>query len=141
MTPAEGLREIIAGITPAPTELNGFSFRVSKLVDGDLEIAFIDQPGSPPETATGHDYPSVQVLCRSSKGTNGYSRGYDAMTFIQRTLHLIDPDSTDGLRYPELVSSVSSTGIAPLGSDSEDRPQFSTNFRLIIMPTDPGHRQ
>lgn len=141
MTPAEGLYEIIRGISPVPTELTGFNMSISQWIGGDFQIAFLDQPGSGPETATGHDYPSVQVLCRGNKSATGYTKAYNALRYISRVLHLIPPEGTDGLRYPELVSCVASTGIASLGSDTEDRPQLSTNFRLIIAPTNPGNRQ
>lgn len=139
MTPAAGLKAII--VAAGLTELTGFTLKVSKLVDdaADTVAAFIDHPGSPPETVVGMNYPSVQVFVRAAKGSGAYEAGYTAIDAIVRKLHLVDPVSVTA-QYSELVSCLASTGIAPLGDDSKGRPTFSVNFRLITQPADPGNR-
>lgn len=142
MSPAEGLHTLVNAATlPA---LASFALRIGRLTDGagssHRELVFIDHPGSPPETIVGVDYPSVQIMVRGAKSMVGYQEAYLAIKTVTNFLHLLDT-TIPPILYPELVSCLASTGIAPLGNDAQDRPQFSTNFRLITQPADPGNRQ
>lgn len=142
MSPAEGLHTLVEGAVLGA--LTDFALRIGRLTDGagssHREIVFIDHPGSPPETIVGVDYPSVQVIVRGAKSLVGYQESYLAIKAVTNFLHLLDT-TTPPISYPELVSCLASTGIAPLGNDAQDRPQFSVNFRLITQPADPGNRQ
>ena len=137
VSPAKGIKDIIAAAALA--ELNGFTLFVSVLAESTAPaIAFLDQPGSPPETIVGLDYPSVQVLARGTTSSASYEATRAAIDAIYRHLHLLNPATQ--VQYTELVSCLASTGIAPLGNDDKNRPRFSGNFRLITQPADPGNR-
>ena len=143
MSPAEGIKQIIEDAALSEVLAASALLMVSELIDGTTVVnsclAFLDQPGSPPETAVAVDYPSVQVLARGERGTGAYPTTWNMIKAVTDHLHRIQTPDNSG-SYPELVSCLASSGIVFLGYDDIHRPLFSTNFRLITNPTNPGNR-
>jgi hypothetical protein len=140
--PSVGIADILIaanlGIMPVATmAVNAWPIYSGQLPTArDQAIAVIDRPGLMPEVKVAIDYPSVQLLIRSSRV--GYIA---ARTKAEELFNALQAIPDGGAHFPELTSCVASTGIVFAGFDPSERPVHSLNFNLIVShPAPVGYR-
>lgn len=139
-SPARGLKSIVdvaAVINNFPNPLDWVVAVGGFTEDPDCQVIFRNTGGKSGEPSIALDYPSVQMLVRSSPGANGYETGYAVARAMVDALLGIPDGGTD---YPELVSVTAIGHIQELGRDDKGRPQWSYNFQLIVAYETSGNR-
>lgn len=134
MSPAEGLKDILVA---EGVVASGWTWTVGGLRDTAKSISFIDSGGRGGEVKVAIDYVNVQILVLGEKAVGGYTAAYAKADEIFAKLQGI---TTPHASFSRLVSCVAMGHINWLGKDSQDRPQFSLNFRLIATPENAGNR-
>lgn len=130
--PSEIVRTILQQATAvgSSTPSDDWGTHVSKMPeDPDKAIAIFDTGGSNPNPSLLLDFVTVQVRVRSKAGDNG-GAWVKAKAVKDRLLGY--PSATVG--SDRVVSVISIGDIAFLGRDAKDRPEYVTNWRLIIEP-------
>jgi hypothetical protein len=110
---------------------SAWSAHISKMPSTpDAVLAIFDSGGLNPNPAIQVDQVSVQVMVRGNP--NGYQAAYQKAQDVKDALLGIDSQDVGTDR----VVSVTMIGdIAYLGRDSNDRPELSVNFRMILERT------
>ncbi|MFV2014006.1 MAG: minor capsid protein [Candidatus Heimdallarchaeota archaeon] len=102
----------------------------------DSVITIYETGGKPPNPAWLLDFPSIQVRIRGSKGDSVLARA-KASEVMDNLLGAPYQAVTGG----DLGSITSIGGINSLGWDKNNRPIFTTNFNLILEPSEGLNRQ
>jgi hypothetical protein len=138
MRPAEGIIQVLlaAGTgTLAPDGTWPIYEGQFPTTGDDQCILVADRGGRSPEVRIAIDYPSIQILVRSSKQGYVAARAKSDEVFLALQGIPSEPAS-----YPELTSCVAAGGITFVGYDENERPIWSQNFNLIVSKAPQGHR-
>ena len=95
----------------------------------DKQIITVDGPGQTPDPKWLLDYPVVQVLVRGDEA--GYQEAVGKTRNCFDVLQGIDAQTVNGDRWDGIMAFGNPSYI---GSDENQRPMFSANFRIIIEP-------
>lgn len=130
-SPAEGIKDLLvtASIGTFAATTGWGIFIAREPLKPDQAITVYDTGGLAPDPKWLLDYPSVQIRIRGNKGD------YQG-TFIKAKQCkdvVLGCPSLD-LNGDRWVSIVGLGDLISLGHDDNERPQFTTNFRLIIQP-------
>ena len=112
---------------------SGWSMHIGRMPDDrqipDTALAVRLSGGEPSNPKWLLDFPNVQVTIRGA--ANGYQAAYDKAIEVHDVLiGLVAQDVVGGR-----IDSVTGIGyINALGFDSNERPEFTVNFRLIVEP-------
>lgn len=95
--------------------------------DPNTQICIMDSPGRSPEPGLDINYPSVQIIVRTS--ANDYLNGWYKCRDIRDVLLGRPSEERDGDVW---ASCVMAGDIMSLGKDENGRPLLAMNFDLII---------
>ena len=138
MRPEAGILDILANagvgvIAPTPNPWPMFEGQLPADPD---QCIMVRKPGGPrPEVKIAIDYPSIQVLVRSTR--QGYDEASDKVEEIKLALHAI-PSSP--VQFPDLTSCLLAGEPAFTGYDENNRPIWSANFNCIVSKNPEGYR-
>lgn len=130
-SPAEVIKDLLVaaslGTFGAST---GWNIVVGGFTDApNTQISCIDSPGEPSNPKWLLDYPYVQVLVRGDK--RAYAAAYQKVLDVRDVLLGLEPGDIDGDNW---------NGITQIGTpaflryDENDRPLFTSNYRIILEP-------
>ncbi len=130
-SPAEGIKDLIVteGLATFAATSGWGIFIAREPLSPDTVITVYDTGGLAPDPKWLLDYPSVQIRIRGAKGE--YQAAYVKARQCRDTVLGCPSLDLNGDRW---VSIVGLGDIISLGHDDNERPQFTTNFRLIIQP-------
>lgn len=130
-SPAEGAKDLLetasVGVFAATTGWGIFVAR--EPMTPDQAITIYDTGGLAPDPKWLLDYPSIQVRIRGSKGD--YQGTFNKAKQCKDVLLGCPSLNLNGDRW---VSITGLGDVISLGYDDNERPLFTTNFRLIIQP-------
>lgn len=138
-SPAEGIAWYLnskgIGSTATSTSTGIWPIKVGKLFDTPhAQIALYDTGGFNPNTKWLLDFVTVQALVRGDK--NDYAGAYQKSLDIKDSLLGVNPQEIGPTGNRVWWSGVTMLAdIAFLGYDKNERPQFSTNFRILLERT------
>ena len=113
-----------------------WSIRVASQPDEpDQCITIYLSGGQNPNPRWKLNFPSIQVRIRGKDA--GYVEAYEKAQEVVGALLGIPSQDLNGDRLV-LVNQIGD--IVPVGYDDDRRPHFTTNFAMIIEPTDDDHR-
>lgn len=97
-------------------------------------LCFYERPGPPPDRADPWSYPKLQVMARDEAGPS--RPAHDVLQDLVGALHRTRntrwaAGTADELFVSECMATVS--GIEPLGTDVQGRPQFTVTFQLELI--------
>ncbi len=133
MDPLIGIRDklVVAGVghwQNVPT--NGWTIVIGRLpATPDQAVGIVGTGGPPPNPKFLLDYPTLQVLIRG--GEQGYVAARGKIQLVKDTLLGLPSQDVNGDRWVQ-INMVGD--INPLGYDEKNRPLFSANFQMIILP-------
>lgn len=127
------------GVVGLPTDTLWPAFVGRMTSTPDAQVVVYDTPGQTPEVKWAVDYPCIMVLVRGNK--NDYNSGWNKALQVKDALLGIDPFQADVETRWDGCTVLSD--LAFLAYDTNDRPQFTINFRLIIerTPSVLSHRE
>lgn len=102
----------------------------------DNRITCIDTGGEPPNPRWLLDFPSVQVVVRTS--ANNYDGGFTIAKVVKDLCLGVDAQDIDGDR---LVSVTLVSDVFYIGKDDSQRHKFTLNFNLITEPAASANTQ
>jgi hypothetical protein len=139
MTPEEGITEVLeaAGLGEAAPTANPWPIFEGQFPEETSQCILVKvNGGRQPEVRIAIDYPSLQILVRSSK--MNYVAARDKAQAIFDALQGI-PSAPAA--YPELTSVVAVNQPIFVGYEQDaERPVWSLNFNTIISKAPVGHR-
>ena len=136
--PSEGIRDLLVAADVGEFNVTkGWNIVISRIIDDpNTLIVIYDSGGQSPNPQWLVNYPSVQVRVRG--GANDYTATRAKCREIQDALLGLNSQDINGDRW---VSITQLGDINWVGYDSNNRPQFTLNFRLIIEPPEGTHRE
>lgn len=130
---AKYLADEVSGLTYTPTATTGNVFLAHMPAGPDVAVAVMPTGGGPEASFIPTDSPSVQVIIRGERHAHRASYAlartvYSTLTCLDNVL--LDEDGDDEVWVVGCTARQSDP--IPMGVDSNDRPEWSTNYDLIV---------
>lgn len=137
-SPSEGIKDLlVAAGTGVFAATTGWGIYIGKMPDDpDTCITVYDSGGEPSDPKWLVDYPYVQVRVRANVA--GYLTAEAKIKEVVSELLGLPSQDLNGDRW---VSVTQISAPAFIGYDEKQRPEFTTNFRIIIEPATGTNRQ